>query len=184
MIIGYTTRTPIIHLVDTGNLERGICEVVSLVINSPVPPASQGPTPTEVNYGTLDHAKVGNQFSATGSLLERPIEVVDGPVFLRRVSEKVLERAAVPTDGRSMVDLSAIEDSKFRDEVMTMLFIHDKLWMGRSETIKATYYSTSLFSGTKPIRQQPYWACQRSGEVVKEHIFNHLEAGIIKSAQL
>ena len=57
-----------------------------------------------------------------------------------------------PMDWEEEIDLSYIDDDKFRSHVLEMLRKHSGLWGGVLETIRATEHRIPLEPGTKPIR--------------------------------
>jgi len=86
-------------------------------------------------------------------------------------------------DWRDRIDLSHLEDEKFKKRVMDMLEKHAPVFEGKLGTIESTEHRIHLKPGTQPVRMQPYRAGPEKREKIREQIEYQLAAGVIEPAQ-
>ena len=85
-----------------------------------------------------------------------------------------------PDNWEEEMDLSYIEDFKFRSRVLDMLRKHSSLWSGALRTIRATEHRIPLEAGTIPIRSMSYRKGPTMREMVAKEVKKLLNAGVIE----
>lgn len=79
--------------------------------------------------------------------------------------------------------LSLVEDNALIVRIVDMLSKQNDFRSARPKSIKATHHTLFLKVGTRSISQQLYRARRRSLEVLCGHLYEKLEAGVVKPAR-